>query len=43
MWVTILVYAAFAFELILKALVRNLHEDLREERGSSTQVISTLT
>ena len=43
MWVTILFYAAFVFELILKVLVRNLHEDLGEEEGSSAQVISTLT
>ena len=43
MWVTILFYATFSIQLILKVLVGNLQDDLGEELGSWVFVISTLT
>jgi hypothetical protein len=42
-WVTILFYATFVLEVILKLLVRSLQEDSGEDLGSSAHIISTLT
>lgn len=39
----IYVYATFVLELLLKVFVGSLQEDLGEDLGSSTQIISTLT
>ena len=39
MWVIILFYVTFVLEPIFNVLVRDLHEDLREDLGSWTHVI----
>ena len=43
LWLTILFYATFVLELTLKVLVGSLQEDLGEDPGSKTDIISTLT
>ena len=43
MWLTILPYATFVLELILKGLVRSLQEGSVEDLGSWAHIISTLT